>query len=46
MSIYLHITYHVNIYDKELFTNKTCESFLCCKNNTYNLTCECYLLHI
>ena len=28
MSIYLHITYHVNIYDKELFTNKTCEIYV------------------
>ena len=24
----------------------TCESLLCCKNNTNNLTCEYYLLHI
>ena len=25
MSIYLHITYYVNIYDREFFTSKTCE---------------------
>ena len=46
VNIYLHITYHVNIYDNKLFSTKhvryvyiTCENLQWCKNNTYNLTC-------
>ena len=44
---------HVNTYFKDLFTAKhvkymyiACEDLLRCKNNTYNLTCDYYLLHI